>query len=136
MKQLCGYYRALRRITRRHCCQIPWTRTAIYDLEANIDSYTVLDPDDIDKANDLLYSDNITSKDKQKLTFYFKKAKNLIENYDVTKQQEIVALMRHFVRFYEFLLQVSCFEDVDLHKKYNFIIFAFLHQHQASRRRL
>lgn len=99
------------------------TPTAIYDLEANIDSYTVLDPDDIEKANDLLYSDNITSKDKQKLTFYFKKAKNLIENYDVTKQQEIVALMRHFVRFYEFLLQVSCFEDVDLHKKYNFITY-------------
>ena len=98
------------------------TPTAIYDLEANIDSYTVLDPDDIEKANDLLYSDNITSKDKQKLTFYFKKAKNLIENYDVTKQ-EIVALMRHFVRFYEFLLQVSCFEDVDLHKKYNFITY-------------
>ena len=73
------------------------TPTAIYDLEANIDSYTVLDPDDIEKANDLLYSDNITSKDKQKLTFYFKKAKNLIENYDVTKQQEIVALSYNFV---------------------------------------
>ncbi len=99
------------------------TPTAIYDLEAKIDAYTVLDPDDIEKANDLLYSDNITSKDKQKLTFYFKKAKNLIENYSVTKQQEIVALMRHFVRFYEFLLQVSCFEDVDLHKKYNFVTY-------------
>ena len=99
------------------------TPTAIYDLEVNIDSYTVLDPDDIEKANDLLYSQNITAKDKQKLTFYFKKAKNLIEKYDVTKQQEIVALMRHFVRFYEFLLQVSCFEDVDLHKKYNFITY-------------
>lgn len=31
--------------------------------------------------------------------------------------------MRHFVRFYEFLLQVSCFEDTDLHKKYNFISY-------------
>ena len=99
------------------------TPTAIYDLEANIDSYTVLDPDDIDKTNDLIYSENITAKDKQKLTFYFKKAKNLIENYDVTKQQKIVALMRNFVRFYEFLIQVSCFEDVDLHKKYNFITY-------------
>lgn len=32
-------------------------------------------------------------------------------------------MMRHFVRFYEFLLQVSCFEDTDLHKKYNFITY-------------
>lgn len=99
------------------------TPTAIYDLEAKIDAYTVLDPDDIEKANELLYKDKISSKDKQKLTFYFKKAKNLIENYDITKQQEIVALMRHFVRFYEFMLQVSCFEDVDLHKKYNFMTY-------------
>lgn len=51
------------------------TPTAIYDLEAQIDAYTVLDPDDIEKANELLYKGNISSKDKQKLTFYFKRSK-------------------------------------------------------------
>lgn len=99
------------------------TPTAIYDLEAKIDAYTVLDPDDIEKANELLYKKNISSKDKQKLTFYFKKSKNMIEAYELIKQAEIVALMRHFIRFYEFMLQVSCFEDVDLHKKYNFMTY-------------
>lgn len=99
------------------------TPMVIYDLEAKIDAYTVLDPDDIDKANDLLYKENISSRDKQKLTFYFQRSKNMIEQYEISKQREIVALMRHFTRFYEFLLQVSCFEDVDLHKKYNFITY-------------
>ena len=100
------------------------TPTAIYDLEAKIDAYTVLDPGDIESANTILYSGKaITAKDKQQLTFYFKKAKNMIEQYEIIKQAEIVAMMRHFVRFYEFLLQVSCFEDVDLHKKYNFITY-------------
>ena len=99
------------------------TPTAIYDLEAQIDAYTVLDPDDIEKANELLYKGNISSKDKQKLTFYFKRSKNMTEQYEPLKQQEIVSQMRHFVRFYEFLLQVSCFEDTDLHKKYNFITY-------------
>lgn len=99
------------------------TPTAIYDLEAQIDAYTVLDPDDIEKANELLYKGNISSKDKQKLTFYFKRSKNMIEQYEPLKQQEIVSQMRHLVRFYEFLLQVSCFEDTDLHKKYNFITY-------------
>ena len=99
------------------------TPTAIYDLEAQIDAYAVLDPDDIERANELLYKPNISSKDKQKLTFYFKHSKNLIEQYDLLKQHEIVGNMRHFIRFYEFLLQVSCFEDVDLHKKYNFITY-------------
>lgn len=51
------------------------TPTAIYDLEAQIDAYTVLDPDDIEKANELLYKGNISSKDKQRLTFYFKRSK-------------------------------------------------------------
>ena len=99
------------------------TPTAIYDLEAQIDAYAVLDPDDIERANELLYKPNISSKDKQKLTFYFKRSKNMIEQYDLLKQHEIVGNMRHFVRFYGFLLQVSCFEDVDLHKKYNFITY-------------
>ena len=34
-----------------------------------------------------------------------------------------MAAMRSFVRYYEFLLQVSCFEDTELHKKYNFIAY-------------
>lgn len=99
------------------------TPTAIYDLEAKLDAYAVLDPDDIDKANELLYKAKVTGKDKQKLTFYFNKTKNLIEKYELVKQAEIVATMRHFVRFYEFLLQASCFEDVELHKKYNFVTY-------------
>jgi len=99
------------------------TPPAIYDLEAKIDAYAVMDPDDIEKANELLYKSNISSKDKQKLTFYFKRAKNMIEAYELIKQHEIVALMRHFIRFYEFILQVSCFEDVELHKKYNFMTY-------------
>lgn len=99
------------------------TPTAIYDLEAKLDAYAVLDPDDIDKANELLYKSKVTGKDKQKLTFYFNKTKNLIEKYELVKQAEIVVTMRHFVRFYEFLLQASCFEDVELHKKYNFVTY-------------
>lgn len=99
------------------------TPTTIYDLEAKIDAYTVMDPDDIEKANNLIYKEKIDSKSKQKLTFYFKRSKNMIEAYDLLKQHEIVSLMRHFIRFYEFLFQVSCFEDVELHKKYNFMTY-------------
>jgi type I restriction enzyme R subunit len=99
------------------------TPTAIYDLEAKLDAYAVLDPDDIDKSNEILYKPKVTGKDKQKLTFYFNKTKNLIEKYELIKQAEIVATMRHFVRFYEFLLQASSFEDVELHKKYNFVTY-------------
>ncbi len=99
------------------------TPEAIYDLEAKIDAYTVLDPEDIEKVNELLYQGNISGRDKQKLTFYFRRSKKMIETYEVETQKEIVMLMRSFIRFYEFMLQVSSFEDIELHKKYNFMTY-------------
>lgn len=39
------------------------------------------------------------------------------------KQAEIVAMILYFVRFYDFLLQAFFFKDVDLHKKYNFVLY-------------
>ncbi len=97
------------------------TPSAVYDLEAKLDGYTVLDPTDIDCAVTYLYEGEANAAIKKKLNFYFKRAKNRIEQYDILKQLEIVAVMRHFIRFYEFLIQVSCFEDVELHKKYLFV---------------
>lgn len=97
------------------------TPSAIYDLEAKIDGYTVIDPLDIEDANEILYKDDITAKEKKRLTFLFQKAKKNIDKLDYEEQKELVMTMRRFVRFYEFLLQASCFEDTELHKKYRFI---------------
>ena len=41
--------------------------------------------------------------------------------FDLIKQREFVSDIRHFIRFYEFLIQVTCFEDVELHKKYLYL---------------
>ena len=97
------------------------TSSAIYDIEAKIDGYSVIDPMDIDDVNDILYKEDINAKEKKKLTFLFQKTKKNIEKLDGNEQREFVVTMRRFVRFYEFLLQVSCFEDTELHKKYKFI---------------
>ena len=89
--------------------------------EAKLDGYYVLDPTDIDCAVEYIYTGDSSTKAKQKLNYYFNRAKKRIEEYDLLKQIEIAAVMRHFVRFYEFLIQVSCFEDIELHKKYLFV---------------
>lgn len=99
------------------------TPSAIYDLEAKIDAYALFDPADIEIANEILYDKKITSKQKQRLTFFLQKSKKLLDHYEYEEQREAVAIMRRFVRYYEFILQVSCFEDHDLHKKYNFITY-------------
>lgn len=99
------------------------TPSAVYDLEARIDAYAILDPADIEAANGILYTEKVTGKQKQRLTFFLQKSKKLLEHYEYNDQRECVSVMRSFVRFYEFLLQVSSFEDTDLHKKYNFIAY-------------
>ena len=98
----------------------------IYDLEANLDAYMVLDPLDIQNFNDLLFKKrekNITSAEKKALTFYLQKAANAVRQYNPDQQKEIRLRMRGFVKFYEFLIQASCFKDLDIHKKYVFITY-------------
>ncbi len=99
------------------------TPSAIYDLEAKVDGYSIIDPFDIDDVNDLLYKENISAKEKNRITFIFQRTRRNVDKLSYEEQKEFVATMRKFVRFYEFLLQASCFEDVELHKKYNFISF-------------
>ena len=97
------------------------TPSAIYDIESKLDGYAVFDPLDIDDANNVLYKNDILANEKRRLTFLFQKTKRNIDTYDKEDQKEIILTMRHFVRFYEFLLQASCFEDIELHKKYRFV---------------
>ena len=98
------------------------TPTAVYDIEAKLDGFYVLDPMDVDRFNAILRQENITPRDKKAMEFLLQKTKRTIENgRPLEEKDEIVLTIRHFIRCYEFLLQVSCFEDVELHKKYCFL---------------
>lgn len=100
------------------------TPQSVYDLEAKIDGYYFLDPMDVEDFNTILYSGNIDGKAKKKMNFLLERAKRNIEkNFDDEEQKEIALAIRHFIRFYEFLMQATCFEDAELHKKYNFLSY-------------
>lgn len=97
------------------------TPDTIYDIEAKLDGFYVLDPDDIDKFNTLLYKEKTDSSDKKKMEYLLQKAKKTIEKgREKEEREEIIKTIRHFVRCYEFMLQATCLEDNELHKKYNF----------------
>lgn len=97
------------------------TPQTIYELEAKVDGFYVVDPADIEDFSQLRYSGEITSKIKTRLNFLLNKSVKQLEKYDVPKQREFITNVRHFIRFYEFLIQVTCFEDVELHKKYVYL---------------
>lgn len=97
------------------------TPSAVYDIEAKLDGFYVLDPSDIEKFNSIIYQDCITDRDSKTMEYLLQKAKHAIERgRNVDQRNEIVLTIKHFVRLYEFLTQVTCFEDKELHKKYNF----------------
>lgn len=64
------------------------TPSAVYDLEAKIDAYGILDPADIEAANDILYADKVNGKQKQRLTFFLQKSKKLIEHYECGDEEK------------------------------------------------
>ena len=94
----------------------------IYDIESEIDGYYIIDSYDVDIVNELIYKSKLTPNEKGKLRSIFQRAKKDLEKNSIEEQNEFIKKMRSFVRFYEFLLQASSFEDVELHKKYNFIV--------------
>lgn len=97
---------------------------SIYDISAKIDGYFFLDPGDVEDFNMLLYKEKVTAADKKRMTFFLQKAKHLIENnHDEAEQKEIQMVIRHFIRCYEFLVQATCFEDGEIHKKYKFLSY-------------
>ena len=98
------------------------TPSAIYDIEAKLDGYYVIDPADVEKFNSILYQETITAKDKKAMEFLLQKTKRTIETGRPPEEtDEIIVTIRHLIRFYEFLTQVSPFADPELHKKYRFL---------------
>lgn len=106
------------------------TPDQIYDLSVELDRYYILDPDDIEKFNDLFYTvdgaqRNVDSRKKQKMVYYLERAKSKWKEKDEKAQKECRQKIRAFLRFYEFILLVTCFEDVELHKKYRFLSYLY-----------
>lgn len=93
----------------------------IYELEKKIDAYCIIDFDDVAKYNEWMYK-GMMDKKKTEINALLVRAQKFVEKYELDEQLEFVGLLRSFVRFYEFMLQVTNFQDVELHKKYNFIV--------------
>lgn len=97
---------------------------AIYDIETKIDGYYIITNYDIDTFNKIFYGEKIGKEKKDysaDLLRLLKKAADEIKKFDDEKRKLCVMDIRHFIRFYEFLIQATSFKDEALHKKYTFL---------------
>lgn len=99
------------------------TPSDIRAVEAQVDQYNFLDIDDIESFNEYLYQEKRTAKDKAKMWSLLDKSLQIINKFGPLEKMEIRATIKRFIRFYSFLIQATCYENVDLHKKYNFLSY-------------
>ena len=95
----------------------------IRDLDNQIEAYDFLDADDIDEFNTYLYQPSRSTKDKQRMWALLDKALKLILKHPEKEQMEIKITMRRFLKGYCFLIQATAYENLEFHKRYNFLSY-------------
>ena len=96
----------------------------IKDVLTSIEGYGIIDPLDVDKANELIFKKrrgNITLNEQKSLMMSLQNANRRLEEHSEENKRDFIAKMRNFKRFYEYLIQVSSYEDVEVHKYYIYI---------------
>lgn len=95
----------------------------IRDMDRVIEEHEFLDADDVDEFNRFLYQDSRTLRDKQRMWLLLDKALKNITRRPENKQMEIKKDIRHFLKAYCFLIQATAYENLELHKRYNFLSY-------------
>ena len=95
----------------------------VREMDAEIEAYDILDTDDIDKFNELLYKAKRSTRDKEQMWFLLDRAlKNVTSNEEI-RQREIKITISRFLRAYRFLIQATVYENIELHKRFNFLSY-------------
>lgn len=96
------------------------TPSDIYKVENKLDGFGVLDEYDIENFAELITITKPTDRQKMQMTGYLQKAERKANGLSEEDKKEFIAILKRFVRVYEFVIQASHFEDIELHKKYKF----------------
>ena len=95
--------------------------SSIYELETRVDGYALIDYSDIDSLVDYIAKGTKESKGQIALQNSIQRVIKRFSELEIKQQKEFRAVVRGFIRCYEFLIQATSLEDVELHKKYLFL---------------
>ncbi len=95
----------------------------IRELDREIEEYGVLDADEIEEFNAFLYQAHRTDRDKQRMWALLDAALQRIYGKPEKEQQEIRITLRRFLKGYCFLIQATAYENLEFHKRYNYMSY-------------
>ena len=79
--------------------------------------------DDVEKFNNYLYKEKRSAKDKQNMWVLLDSATKKISLKTELEQISILKNIRKFIKGYGFLIQATAYENIELHKRYNFLTY-------------
>lgn len=97
------------------------TPSDVFDLDAKIESYGIVDNDDVHAYNQFLYQEKRSSRDKQKMLSLLSNGYARVQRFDEKEQVNIRKVIRGFLRMYTFLIQATAYQNELLHERYNYL---------------
>lgn len=97
------------------------TPSDVFDLDAKIESYGIVDNDDVHTYNQFLYQEKRSSRDKQKMLALLSNGYARVQRFDEKEQVNIRKVIRGFLRMYTFLIQATAYQNELLHERYNYL---------------
>jgi type I restriction enzyme R subunit len=85
--------------------------------------YDILTEEDIDEFNDMLYLQKRTGSQKQRMWALLDRSAREVYKKLTIEQAAVRTTIRRFLRAYCFLIQATRYENIDLHKRYNFLMY-------------
>ena len=97
------------------------TPSDVFDLDAKIESYGIVDNDDVHAYNQFLYQEKRSSRDKQKMLALLSNGYARVQRFDEKEQVNIRKVIPGFLRMYTFLIQATAYQNELLHERYNYL---------------
>ncbi|MFS8541539.1 MAG: hypothetical protein LOD89_05560, partial [Tissierellales bacterium] len=97
----------------------------LYDIENQLHAYGVYLKDEIDRFNNIYFKtkDKKASQDRAILNYLIDKAVERFKKLEDQRKQDFSSQATKFIRLYSFILQITPFEDVELHKLYVYLTY-------------
>lgn len=88
----------------------------IYTIYNEILDKQVINKEDVIKFTDLIYKDNLTTRDKSIMENYVDNSIERIDKFSKEEKIEFRSLLKKFINFYNLIIQIAPFIDTDLHR--------------------
>ena len=97
----------------------------LYDIQTTLHKYGLYANEDVDRFNDIYFKLKYKKSynDKVTLNHLIDKAVNKFKQLDDQQKQDFSSQAGKYIRLYSFILQITPFQDVELHKLYVYLTY-------------